>query len=195
MAKPFRASWSRKLRRQQKKRNKRGEGGERRKHRHPIIQRVLSSDVTVAAEINGVTKNNPRTLKITTITNKQTNNYVHKYTGNMAQVNAFYLFSSYVKMKQSTADSIFAERWSFMDHHYFSRRKIMISFFMSRLNIQICTFHLLPFIFFVFLLLLTNKYISTTHCSVIYFFDGIFKVSPLDEFLCQLSLVAFVEKK
>ena len=32
----------------------------------------------------------------------------------MAQVNAFYLFSSYVKMKQSTADCIFAERWSFM---------------------------------------------------------------------------------
>ena len=68
---------------------------------------------------------------------------------------------------------------------------------MSRLNIYICTFHLLPFIFFVLLLLLTNKYIGTTHCSVIYFFDNIFKVSPLDEFLLllgQLSLVVFVEK-
>ena len=39
-----------------------GEGGERKKHRHPIIQ---SSDVTVAAEVHRVVKNNPRTLKIT----------------------------------------------------------------------------------------------------------------------------------
>ena len=99
----------------------------------PSYKGVLSTDVTVAAEIHRVTKNYPRTLKINKQTNKQTKNkYVHKYTGNMAQVSAFYLFSLYVKMKQSTADCIFAERWSCLnhklylffclDHHYFSRR-------------------------------------------------------------------------
>ena len=93
--KRFRASSSRKVATIAKREIKGEREGREGNTGIPSYKGVPSSDVTVAAEIHRVRKNNPRTLKKTTITNKQTkNNYVHKYTAKMAQVSAFYLFSS-----------------------------------------------------------------------------------------------------
>ena len=49
----------------------------------PSYKGVLSPDVTVAAEIHRVTKNYPRTLKITTITNKQKNKKINMSTNTL----------------------------------------------------------------------------------------------------------------
>ena len=57
----------------------------------PSYKGVLSSVVTAAAEIHGVVKKQPQNAKNNN-NYKQTNKtYVHKYTGNIAQVSAFYL--------------------------------------------------------------------------------------------------------
>ena len=56
----------------------------------PSHKGVLSSDVTAAAEIRRVVKKQPQNAKNNNY--KQTNKTnVHKYTGNIAQVSAFYL--------------------------------------------------------------------------------------------------------
>ena len=154
----------------------------------------------------GLWKNNPRTLKITKTTITKTNKtYVHKYTGNIAQVRAFYLLFlhlwkwsnplliAYLPKGGLLSKSSINICFSVWITITFPGRKIMIYFFHVQTFIsELERFHKNSIIFFVppvtlyllrfnLLLLLTNHNYYLLFSNL--FFNDLFKVDPLVEFL------------